>query len=462
MRCSALVWAAIVGAWIGGAARAQPVEELLPPPITTTNVTATNVAPLSSFATPLIASFRCAGPFEAWIYRGSQLRRVPATLRVPTPLSAELRMDGLAFQLARDPAANVFSGSATLANGIAGGLQPSTAAVHSLTLTIHSRRSLSGTLVDPQGKRALVVLKRQAMLPISPAELAERDAGPPADFAELFARNPDYGTHKKAFWYAFGPVFYRGRLDGSARVIVIASDPGPTECLPFVRRTLVGDAGQRVQGLLTKAGLTRSYVCVNAFTVALHPSQVALGKELLALPEQVAWRNEFYDKLVTPNLQAIVALGGPASEAVRQWKTRPAHVPVIYAVHPSSKDPALLAKTYRLAVERLRKVVTPDPDGDAKQPTYGDELTELDYVRIPRRDLPAEAPRWIGDDSWGRLEAAPHNNTAVRPKPDDQVSILFRNPDGTAFRYKAKKNTAPPGGAPQFEVTPYTFPVPLE
>ncbi len=31
---------------------------------------------------------------------------------------------------------------------------------------------------------------------------------------------------------------YQGRLDGSARVLAIASDPGPTERLPVVRRTL--------------------------------------------------------------------------------------------------------------------------------------------------------------------------------------------------------------------------------
>ena len=32
------------------------------------------------------------------------------------------------------------------------------------------------------------------------------------------------------------PVFYRGRLDGSARVLGIASDSGPAQCLPFARR----------------------------------------------------------------------------------------------------------------------------------------------------------------------------------------------------------------------------------
>ena len=52
------------------------------------------------------------------------------------------------------------------------------------------------------------------------------------------------------------------------RVLGIASDPGPSECLPFARRTLIGDSGQKTQGFLAKLGLTRSYVLVNAFAVA--------------------------------------------------------------------------------------------------------------------------------------------------------------------------------------------------
>ncbi len=54
--------------------------------------------------------------------------------------------------------------------------------------------------------------------------------------------------------------------------MAIASDPGPSERL--VGRTLVGDTGQRIQGFLTKLGLTSSYVLVNAFPYAVHPSNV--------------------------------------------------------------------------------------------------------------------------------------------------------------------------------------------
>jgi uracil-DNA glycosylase len=65
----------------------------------------------------------------------------------------------------------------------------------------------------------------------------------------------------------WGPVYYRGRLDGTARVIVIGQDPAASENV--ARRILVGSAGQRVQGFLRKLGLTRSYIMVNTFLYSL-------------------------------------------------------------------------------------------------------------------------------------------------------------------------------------------------
>ena len=49
------------------------------------------------------------------------------------------------------------------------------------------------------------------------------DPGPPPELAEHFAAVPGYPADKQAlFWYAWGPVFYRGRLDKSARLLGIA------------------------------------------------------------------------------------------------------------------------------------------------------------------------------------------------------------------------------------------------
>src|SRR5437763_13111043 len=118
------------------------------------------------------------------------------------------------------------------------------------------------------------------------------DPGPPATVAEILSRSPA-PPDPAAFWGDWGPIFYRGRLDGSARLLCIASDPGATERI--AGRTLVGNAGQRVQGFLAKLGLTKSYVCLNAFPYALFPSHGSEAPTLLADPTLRTWRNSLYN-----------------------------------------------------------------------------------------------------------------------------------------------------------------------
>ena len=79
--------------------------------------------------------------------------------------------------------------------------------------------------------------------------MVEFDPGPPAEVAEHFDKLPSYASHRDLFWYDWGPVFYRGRLDRSARLLCIASDTGRSYLIGV--RTLVVDAGQRVQGFLS-------------------------------------------------------------------------------------------------------------------------------------------------------------------------------------------------------------------
>jgi len=263
---------------------------------------------------------------------------------------------------------------------------------------------------------------------------------------------PDYRAEvgdTTTFWYAFGPVLYRGRLDGTAKVICIASDPGPTECLPFMRRTLVGDSGQKTQGFLAKLGLTRSYVLVNAFAVAMKPSAKTKGLKVLKTNVAIAAaRHAFYNGLLSGNVQAIVAFGGPAHDAYDLWAaSNPAvdAVPVFKVAHPaavdrdgSGDDKAL--KDWATAITKLRRIVTADVDGDASGPNFGDFFTEVDYARIPRWDLPAAAPAYAGDDSWGRAATRRHNNCCARPSPDDSVSLELTPAPGQgeflSYKYK--------------------------
>jgi uracil-DNA glycosylase len=259
--------------------------------------------------------------------------------------------------------------------------------------------------------------------------MIEFDPGPPPAFADIFARVPDYTPFKAFFWFDWGPVFYRGRLDGSARLLCVASDPGPTERVAC--RTLVGDAGQRVQGFLTKVGLTRSYLCVNAFAFALYPSRFFSTGQILNDPQHLAWRNELFDRIKTPNLQAVVAFGEQAQTAVQLWPGK-GTLPVLEVPHPSSRDATKLLNAWRAAITQLRGIVTPDPDGNPAGPNYGPRFLEADYSRIPPRDLPFGVPPWLGDDAWGRKGKPRHNNSVSRPSPDDRHTLTWiapRSPD---------------------------------
>src|SRR3954449_1492928 len=163
--------------------------------------------------------------------------------------------------------------------------------------------------------------------------MAGFDPGPPAAVGPHLAKVPSYADFRELFWHDWGPVFYRGRLNRTARLLAVASDPGPTERI--AARTLVGDAGQRVQGFLTKLGLTRSYALVNAYAYALLPSKAPDARALLEAPEHSEWRNAFYDAVTGPPLEAIVAFGAEARAALERWTPRP-DVPTFSVPHPSS------------------------------------------------------------------------------------------------------------------------------
>jgi uracil-DNA glycosylase len=256
--------------------------------------------------------------------------------------------------------------------------------------------------------------------------MAEFDPGPPARIADVFDRVPEPPV-KEHFWFDWGPIFYRGRLDGSARLLCIASDPGATERV--AGRTLVGNAGQRVQGFLTRLGLTRSYVCLNAWPYSLVPDHASDEQRELDDPTQMGWRNELYDEVATPQLQAIVAFGGMAQDAVALWSTRP-DVKVFKVPHPSSRSEPKLLDAWRAAVDELRGIVTPDDDGDNTGANYGPKFLESDYAAIPHGDLPFGAPAFLGDDAWRRAKPGPMNS--VNRPPGDRHTLIWQAPDSGA------------------------------
>ncbi len=346
-----------------------------------------------------------------------------AVLRMKNAKQGTLSFGGNEWKLRGDPKERKFRGTA-----------PGSV----IDLKIANGNLLKGSLDGDTLELARAVLR-----PIPAAELGQSDVGPTGALKAFMDATPDYEAEvgdSTTFWYAFGPVLYRGRLDGSARMLCIASDPGPAECLPFARRTLIGDSGQKTQGFLSKLGLTRSYVLVNAFAVAMRPSRKTSGLRALRTNAVImAARHGLYDRLLSGGkLQAIVALGDVAHEAYEIWS---ASNPAVKAVrhfklaHPAavdrdaSGDDAAL-KGWSKAIKSLRSIITADVDGDSQSPNYGDYFTEVDYARIPRWDLPAMAPIYVGDDSWGRAASPRHNNCCVRPSPDDGISLQLTPPLG--------------------------------
>src|SRR5690349_15158580 len=88
-------------------------------------------------------------------------------------------------------------------------------------------------------------------------------------YRDLVSRCPDESVYPlDSFRVEWGPIFHRGRLDGSARILIIGQDPATHEAI--TRRILVGEAGQRAQGLLARLGIDCSYVFINTFLYSVY------------------------------------------------------------------------------------------------------------------------------------------------------------------------------------------------
>src|SRR5262249_53566266 len=200
------------------------------------------------------------------------------------------------------------------------------------------------------------------------------DAGYGADpFRGLCENYPDEAIYPAAdFRVEWGPIFHRGRLDGSARLLAIGQDPSHNENV--VRRILVGEAGRRAQGFFAKLGITRSYVMVNTFLYSIYAPTA--GATHQNDPKIIAYRNLWLDALIVGRqIEAVVAFGSLADAAWHKWKSTPhgAATSVAYAhvTHPtqpessSGHDPVKLAAAtkamlvnWNTAIAGLRPAIT--------------------------------------------------------------------------------------------------------
>lgn len=221
------------------------------------------------------------------------------------------------------------------------------------------------------------------------------------------------------FRLEWGPIFHRGRLDGSARILVIGQDPTQHETI--VRRILVGEAGRRVQGFLAKLGIMRSYVFINAYLYSVYGSVKVKTRKNPAL---IDYRNRWLEALlVGRQVEAVLALGQAADEAWQMWSATAAgqsvHVAYAAVIHPtqpesSSKgDKAKLAaatkkmlQNWNVALQALSPNIQ-HPDAPTPLVLYGESWADGDRVGIPEFDVPAGLPTWMYEqDGWAKRAGA--------------------------------------------------------
>jgi uracil-DNA glycosylase len=262
--------------------------------------------------------------------------------------------------------------------------------------------------------------------------------GYPSPYGAIVDDSPGAETYPPAaFRVEWGPIFHRGRLDGSARVLVIGQDPAQHEVI--TRRILVGTAGQRTQGFLERVGITRSYVMVNTFLYSVYGQGGGNAHQHDAAI--AAYRNRWLDALHTHNdFDAVITLGTLAAGAFTAWTATPTgktfsahHAPITHPTYPESASASgsisyaqavsQLLANWNGALPGLGKAVT-HVDEPASLTPYGTTFHAGDYSPIPEMDLPAGLPAWMrGQEPWATRagkSAADKRATIVVQIPADE------------------------------------------
>ena len=248
-------------------------------------------------------------------------------------------------------------------------------------------------------------------------------------FSSLVATYPGAVAYPgDGFRLEWGPIFHRGRLDATARVLVIGQDPAQHETI--ARRILVGEAGHRLQGFLSKLGIDRSYVMVNTFLFSVYGT----ASKYAGATRIATYRHKWLDAVFAHEpIEAVVALGTLADKAWQKWAATPAGQAVSPAyqhiTHPTAPESgaaknqgdhaALISKmldNWNAGLQALEPGIV-HPDKQRRLVLYGTAFADGDKKPIPMDDLPAGSPEWMAtDDGW-----ADRTGTGRR-KPQIQVT----------------------------------------
>jgi uracil-DNA glycosylase len=253
-------------------------------------------------------------------------------------------------------------------------------------------------------------------------------------FRTLCENYPDSSVYPFAdFRVEWGPIFHRGRLDGSARVLIIGQDPSHNENI--ARRILVGEAGRRTQGFLAKLGVTRSYVLINTFLYSVYGQAGGnRHKDDLGITK---YRNLWLDALlVGTKVEVVVALGTLADNAWNAWKktapgqkNKAAYAKIIHPTEPESSSGGNKSKlaaatkamlqTWNAALQQLHPAVA-HPDQKVQLVLYGDQFNPEEKPNIPDFDFPAGLPEWMrNQDGWAKRAG----KTAPEKRADITITV---------------------------------------
>jgi len=235
-------------------------------------------------------------------------------------------------------------------------------------------------------------------------------------FIALCANYPESDVYPASeFRVEWGPIFHRGRLDGSARILVIGQDPAQHETV--IRRVLVGEAGRRLQGLLGKLGITKSYAIVNTYLYSVYGSVKSKTAKNVDL---VGYRNRWIEALLAGGqVEGVLTLGTAAEQAWEMWKQTPRgqatnlpHAPITHPTQPESSSKGdktkLVAATKKMLQNwngglQLLKPAIAHPDVATPLALYGETWADGDRLPIPEMDFPAGLPSWMHEqDGWAK------------------------------------------------------------
>jgi uracil-DNA glycosylase len=249
----------------------------------------------------------------------------------------------------------------------------------------------------------------------------EHDPGPASasGWAELFAETPNYRglgkavVGREAFRWHHGPMFFRGRLDGSAKVLVVGQEGAQDESLSH--RSFTGGTGARMQHLLRFIGLDRSYLFVNSFVYPIFGQYTQDLRKLAQDPRSpvVKHRNRIYDKAVVDgDVRLVIAVGRAAKESITTWieshggtadpealhdanlGSLPSRVKVVGVLHPGGAaggSTAAIKADFARAIGRIKDRLQADPAWLPTDPGMSRNLSApfpYSSAAIPFRDFP--------------------------------------------------------------------------